>query len=69
MREGWLIDSDDRWIWRFWRDENVIVLEIPLCFHITPHCSCHGLGVLPVGSSLALVLLLQQGGREGLVEG
>ena len=19
---GWLIDGDDRWIWRFWRDES-----------------------------------------------
>ena len=22
VREGWLIDGDDRWIWRFWRDES-----------------------------------------------
>ena len=22
MREGWLIDGEDRWIWRFWRDES-----------------------------------------------
>ena len=21
MQEGWLIDADDNWIWRFWRDE------------------------------------------------
>ena len=21
MSEVWLIDRDDRWIWRFWRDE------------------------------------------------
>ena len=21
MREGWLIDSDNRWVWRFHRDE------------------------------------------------
>jgi len=22
MREGWLVDGDDRWIWRFHRDGN-----------------------------------------------
>ena len=25
MREGWLIDRNDRWIWRFWRDETAWV--------------------------------------------
>ena len=25
MREGWLIDRDDCWIWRFWRDESAWV--------------------------------------------
>ena len=27
MREGWLIDGDDRWIWRFWRDESAWVRD------------------------------------------
>ena len=25
MREGWLIDRDYCWIWRFWRDESAWV--------------------------------------------
>ena len=27
MREGWLIDRDDCWIWRFWRDESAWVRD------------------------------------------
>ena len=27
MREGWLIDRDDFWIWRFWRDESAWVRD------------------------------------------
>ena len=27
MKEGWLIDSDDCWIWRFWLDESAWVCE------------------------------------------
>ena len=27
MKEGWLIDGDDRWIWRFWRDESAWVRD------------------------------------------
>jgi len=27
MGEGWLIDSDDRWIWRFHRDQKGWVNE------------------------------------------
>ena len=27
MKEGWLIDSDDCWIWRFWRDESAWVRD------------------------------------------
>ena len=27
MRKGWLIDGDDRWIWRFWRDESAWVRD------------------------------------------
>ena len=27
VREGWLIDGDDRWIWRFWRDESAWVRD------------------------------------------
>ena len=27
MREGWLIDRDDFWIWRFWRDETAWVRD------------------------------------------
>ena len=27
MREGWLIDRDDCWIWRFWRDESAWLRE------------------------------------------
>lgn len=27
MREGWLIDGEDCWIWRFWRDESAWVRD------------------------------------------
>ena len=27
MREGWLIEGDDRWIWRFWHDESAWVRD------------------------------------------
>ena len=27
MREGWLIDADDHWIWRFWRDESAWIRD------------------------------------------
>ena len=27
MKEGWLIDGDDLWIWRFWRDESAWVRD------------------------------------------
>ena len=27
MREGWLIDANDHWIWRFWRDESAWVRD------------------------------------------
>lgn len=27
MREGWLIDRDNYWIWRFWRDETAWVRD------------------------------------------
>ena len=27
MKEGWLIDQDDCWIWRFWRDETAWVRD------------------------------------------
>ena len=27
MQEGWLIDADDHWIWRFWRDESAWVRD------------------------------------------
>ena len=26
-QEGWLIDGDDRWIWRFWGDESAWVRD------------------------------------------
>ena len=27
MKEGWLIDADDQWIWRFWRDESAWIRD------------------------------------------
>ena len=27
MKEGWLINGDDRWIWRLWRDESAWVRD------------------------------------------
>ena len=27
MKEGWLIDANDLWIWRFWRDESAWVRD------------------------------------------
>ena len=27
MKEGWLIDADDHWIWRLWRDESAWIRD------------------------------------------
>ena len=55
MKEGWLIDRDDCWIWRFWRDENALVRD--------PKVFIDRGRLLPEGPPL-----LKQGRRRAVVE-
>ena len=35
VREGWLIDGDDCWIWRYWRGEQGLVRVFKFCMEMS----------------------------------